>query len=97
MTPRPAALTNLFTGRPARGIGNRIMRELGPISSLAPPFPLAAGAMGLLRMAAERLGRGDFSPLWAGQNVTACREAPAAAITRALANDPGGPAERVQA
>jgi nitronate monooxygenase len=78
------ALTNLISGRPARGIVNRIMRELGPMSPLPPAFPLAAGATGPLRSAAERLGRGDFSPLWAGQNVTGCRVAPAAEVTRAL-------------
>ena len=37
---RHTAVTNLFTGRPARGIVNRIMRELGPINALAPSFPL---------------------------------------------------------
>src|SRR5262249_38376959 len=36
------ALTNLMTGRPARGIINRLMREVGPISDVAPEFPLAA-------------------------------------------------------
>jgi len=79
------ALTNLFSGRPARGIVNRVMRELGPISIVAPPFPLASAAIAPLRAAAERAGRGDFSPLWAGQNVSGCRAAPAAEITRALA------------
>ena len=37
------ALTNLFTGRPARGLVNRIMREEGPMSELAPAFPTAGG------------------------------------------------------
>lgn len=79
------ALTNLFSGRPARGIVNRLMHDLGPISSAAPEFPLAAGALAPLRAHAERLGRGDFSPLWCGQNVSGCREAGAAELTRALA------------
>jgi nitronate monooxygenase len=83
---RVTALTNVFTGRPARGIVNRLVRELGPISPLAPAFPLAAAAVMPLRAAAERDGRGDFSPLWAGQNVTGCREMPAADLTRALAS-----------
>jgi nitronate monooxygenase len=76
------ALTNLFSGRPARGIMNRLMAELGPISSAAPAFPLAAGALAALRKKAESLGSGDFSPLWAGQNVSGCREISAAALTR---------------
>ena len=80
------ALTNLFTGRPARGIVNRVMRELGPISAAPPAFPLATAAIAPLRAAAEAAGRGDFSPLWAGQNTSGCREAPAAEITRELAS-----------
>jgi nitronate monooxygenase len=83
---RETSLTNLFTGRPARGIVNRLMRELGPMSPLAPDFPLASTALAPLRAAAERAGRGDFSPLWAGQNATGCRDVPAAEITRALAS-----------
>jgi nitronate monooxygenase len=79
------ALTNLFTGRPARGIVNRAMRELGPISAVAPAFPLATGAIAPLRARAEAAGSSDFSPLWAGQNTSGCRELPAAQVTRALA------------
>ncbi|MDB4974482.1 MAG: hypothetical protein JWN48_2823 [Myxococcaceae bacterium] len=79
------ALTNLFTGRPARGIRNRFMRELGPISPLAPSFPLAASAVMPLRARAESLHRGDFSPLWCGQNARGCRELPAAALVDELA------------
>jgi nitronate monooxygenase len=82
---RVTALTNLFTGRPARGIVNRLMRELGPVSAAAPAFPLATSAIAPLRARAESLGRGDFSPLWAGQNVSGCKEIPAAVLTRELA------------
>jgi nitronate monooxygenase len=79
------ALTNIFSGRPARGIVNRLMRELGPISRAAPDFPLAATAIALLRDRAESQNNGDFSPLWAGQNASGCKEAPAAQLTRELA------------
>jgi nitronate monooxygenase len=82
---RVTALTNLFTGRPARGIVNRIMRELGPINPAVPAFPLATSAIAPLRAKAESQGRGDFSPLWAGQNTSGCREVPAAVLTRELA------------
>ncbi len=78
------ALTNLFTGRPARGIVNRLMRELGPMNSAVPDFPLAANALAPLRAHAERLGSGDFSPLWAGENARACRAQAAAEVTREL-------------
>ncbi|MES2524854.1 MAG: nitronate monooxygenase [Gemmatimonadota bacterium] len=80
------ALTNLFTGRPARGIINRLMRELGPTNAVAPAFPLATAAVATLRAAAERRGSSDFSPLWAGQNITGCRRVPAAEITLGLAD-----------
>ncbi len=81
---RHTALTNLFTGRPARGIVNRVMRELGPIGP-APEFPLATSGIAPLRAKAEAQGRGDFSPLWSGQNATGCREVSSAEVTRALA------------
>ena len=83
---RLTAVTNVFTGRPARGIMNRIMRELGPITAAAPAFPLAAAALAPLRARAESLGSSDFSPLWAGQNASSCREVPAAVLTRELAS-----------
>jgi nitronate monooxygenase len=78
------AVTNVFSGRPARGIVNRIMTELGPMSAIAPAFPLAGTALAPLRAKAESLGRGDFSPLWSGQNASGCREIPAADLTREL-------------
>ena len=82
---RHTALTNLFTGRPARGIVNRLMRELGPLSAAPPEFPLATAAIAPLRAKAEANGSGDFSPLWSGQNASGCREIPAADLTRELA------------
>ena len=85
---RHTALTNLFTGRPARGIVNRIMRDLGPICTAAPAFPLATAAIAPLRAKAESQGSGDFSPLWSGQNVSGCKEVPAADLTRELAAQP---------
>jgi nitronate monooxygenase len=78
------ALTNLFSGRPARGIVNRIMTELGAINLAAPEFPLAAVALAPLRKKAESLGKGDFSPMWCGQNPSGCKEICAASMTRAL-------------
>jgi nitronate monooxygenase len=84
---RHTAITNVFSGRPARGIVNRLMKELGPMSSAVPPFPLAARAVAPLRAAAETQGLGDFSPLWSGQNLSGCREVPAADVTRELAAD----------
>ena len=78
-------ITNVMTGRPARGVANRVMREVGPISPDAPAFPHAATALGPLKAAAEKLGKVDFTNLWAGQAVRMGREMPAAELTRALA------------
>jgi nitronate monooxygenase len=74
-------LTNLFTGRPARGILNRFMREHGPMSELAPQFPLATGAVAPLRAHHEKRGSGDYSPLWAGQAAALAREEDAGHMT----------------
>jgi nitronate monooxygenase len=83
---RTTALTNVFTGRPARGIVNRMVRELGPMNAMAPAFPLAASASLLLRQKSEGLGSGDFSPLWAGQNTAGCKPIPARQLTQELAS-----------
>ncbi|MBV8795627.1 MAG: nitronate monooxygenase, partial [Hyphomicrobiales bacterium] len=77
-------LTNLFTGRPARGLVNRFVAEVGPICEDAPQFPLAAGAAAPLRAAAEKQGSTDFSPLWAGESAALARDEDAEALTRRL-------------
>ncbi|WP_374653868.1 NAD(P)H-dependent flavin oxidoreductase [Dongia sp.] len=79
------ALTNIFTGRPARGLVNRIMRELGPITRDAPAFPTAGGALAPLKAKAEAQGSGDFGALWAGQAASLGRALPAGDLTRTLA------------
>jgi nitronate monooxygenase len=78
------AITNLFTGRPARGIVNRLMREIGPVNAAAPAFPLAATAIFALRSKAEAKGLTDFTSMWAGQNTAAGREVPAAELTKTI-------------
>src|SRR5260370_1090630 len=79
--------TNLFTGRPARAIVNRYIREVGPISADAPAFPLAAGAAQPLRAAAEAKGSAEFMPLWSGQAPTLAREMPAGALIATLVEE----------
>jgi len=81
-------LTNVFTGRPARGIVNRIIHDLGPISTIAPAFPLASSATGPLRTKAEAAGSRDFSTLWSGQAARlAHRGLGARELTLALAEE----------
>ncbi len=77
-------LTNVFTGRPARGRRNRLIDELGPMSSDAPAFPTAGAAVAPLRAAAEETGSGDFSPLWSGQAGVMTSDVPASELTREL-------------
>jgi len=79
------ALTNLFSGRPARSMVNRFIRELGPMSDLVPDFPMASTATAPLRTKAEAMGSGDFSQLWCGQNASGCKEIGAAELTQRLA------------
>jgi nitronate monooxygenase len=85
------AITNVFTGKPARGLMNRAMRELGPLSSEAPVFPTAGVALQPLRTAAEAQGSGDFSPLWSGQAARLAREVGAAELTRQLWSEARSP------
>ena len=80
-----------MTGRPARGFINRVMREIGPISDIAPEFPLAGGALAPLHAKAQAQGSGDFSSMWAGQAAALGREMPARALTIKLAEDAQAP------
>jgi nitronate monooxygenase len=86
-TDAQTTLTNVFTGRPARAIMNRAIRELGPISENVPDFPLAATGLGPLRSKAEAAGSSDFTPLWSGQAARLSRELPAAKLTKQLATE----------
>lgn len=78
------ALTNVFSGRPARGIVNRVMKDLGYMSSSAPRFPYASIEMTQLRSQAEKQDSPHFSPLWCGQNISGCLEISAGELTRRL-------------
>jgi nitronate monooxygenase len=84
---RETALTTVFTGRPARSVVNRAMRELGYLAPDAPAFPLAAGAMAPLRAATEPQGSGDFMPLWSGQSAGLGQTMTAQALTEKLAQE----------
>lgn len=79
------ALTNVFSGRPARGLVNRLMREVGPMSDRAPAFPTAGSALVPLKAKAEAAGASDFSALWSGQAASLGRDIGASDLTRQLA------------
>lgn len=81
-------ITNVFTGRPARGIVNRLMSEVGPMTKSAPNFPLASSAIAPLRAKSEPKGSSDFVNLWSGQAARLARRGmPAAELTRTLATE----------
>ena len=82
---KETALTNLFSGRPARGIVNRFLREVGPMSDAVPAFPYAATLVAPLRTASERAGSEDYLQMWAGQAVGLAKSIPAGEFTRKLA------------
>ncbi|MBY5557862.1 nitronate monooxygenase [Rhizobium leguminosarum] len=78
------AITNVFTGHPARGVVNRLMRELGPISESVPAFPTAGGALVPIRAMAEAESRNDFTNLWSGQAASLALRVGAEELTREL-------------
>jgi nitronate monooxygenase len=81
------AVTNVFTGRAARAISNRMVREIGPMSKLAPDFPLAGRFSAPLRVASETKGLTDFTPMWSGQSARLARELSAKELTQRLAEE----------
>jgi nitronate monooxygenase len=84
-TADQTVVTNVFSGRPARGIVNRLVRDIGPMSDLAPAFPFAGAAIAPLRSKSEAAGSEDFAQMWAGQSAALGRELPAAELTKRLA------------
>jgi nitronate monooxygenase len=79
--------TNLMTGGLARGLRGRLIEDLGPVRSEAPPYPLASAALAPLRKAAEDRGEYGFGPKWAGQAAALGQAFPASELTRKLAAD----------
>lgn len=80
-------LTNVLTGKPARSIVNRVIREVGPMTDKAPAFPKAAGPLAPLKAASEASRKGDFSNLWSGQAAPLVKDIGAGQLTRNLARD----------
>ncbi|WP_435642166.1 NAD(P)H-dependent flavin oxidoreductase [Micavibrio aeruginosavorus] len=82
-----AVVTNVFSGRPARGIANRFIQDVGPISDEVPDFPYASHFVSPLRKASEHAGRTDCMQMWSGQAAHMCRDMTAADLTRRLMED----------
>ena len=90
-------VTNVLSGRPARGLINRAIRELGPISAVVPEFPLASGALAPLHAKAQAQGSGDFSPMLAGQAAPLGRELPAGELVAKLVAETQNVLRRIKA
>jgi nitronate monooxygenase len=90
-------VTNVLSGRPARGLINRVIRELGPISGVVPEFPLASGALAPLHAKAQAQGSGDFSPMLAGQAAALGRELPAGELVARLVAETQDVLRRIKA
>jgi nitronate monooxygenase len=88
-------ITRAFSGRPARGIRNRFMTEIGGDDRAILPFPLQNALTRPLRAAAAKVGRAEFLSLWAGQGVRLARREPAAALVRRLADETGAVLRRL--
>lgn len=80
-------LTNVFSGRPARSIINRVVREVGPISKAVPAFPTAGGALAPLKAVTDANGQADFTSLWSGQAASLAREMSAQELTETLVRE----------
>lgn len=76
-------LTRAFSGRPARGLVNRFMREHGPYAPAA--YPQVHHLTSGLRKAAAKVGDAQGMSLWAGQGHRLARELPAGELVEALA------------
>ncbi|MBB6099478.1 nitronate monooxygenase [Deinobacterium chartae] len=77
-------LTRAFSGRPARGLRNRMTDEL---EGAALPYPYQNALTRALRAEAARQGRAEFLSLWAGQAAALARPLPAAELVRTLARE----------
>ena len=78
-------LTQAFSGRPARGLENRYMREMAGAEDTFPDFPILNTLTGPLRKASAEAGKGDFMALWSGQSAALSRALPAAELVQTLA------------
>ena len=78
-------ITNVLTGRPARAFMVRIVRELGPVATGVPSFPIPGYDLFPLSAKAQSQGSADFSGLYAGQAAALAQELPAGELTMKLA------------
>ncbi len=79
-----STITEKFTGKPARGIANRYIREANANAHPQLPFPIQGGLTGKLRAASAMAGNPEFYALWCGQAAALSRAMPAAQLVATL-------------
>ncbi|WP_129139396.1 NAD(P)H-dependent flavin oxidoreductase [Modicisalibacter coralii] len=78
-------MTTTLSGRPARGILNRLIRHADAMPETMPPaYPVAYDAAKRLNAAAAGLGHHEFAAHWAGQSAPLAREFPAGELVSQL-------------
>ena len=80
-------ITEKFSGKPARGLANRYMREMNSADAPRLAFPAQNMLSGPLRVAAAKAGNADFVSMWAGQAAPLSRELSAAQLVIALEHE----------
>ena len=81
------SVTEKFSGKPARGIANRFVREMGRSDAAQLAFPAQNSVTGKLRAAAAQAGNPDFLAMWAGQGLALSRALPAADLIARLESE----------
>jgi nitronate monooxygenase len=83
---RETILTRAFSGKAARGVPNRVTRELRDPDDLA-PYPFQNAMTRDMRNAAASAGNPEYLSLWAGQAAALAREQPAREIVARLMDE----------
>jgi len=84
---QPTRLTRSFSGRYARGIENRFMRQMAPLETQVPPYPVQNALTGSIRAAAASSNDTELMSLWAGTGVARARPMPAEQLIALLASE----------
>ena len=80
-------ITHAFSGRPARGLENRYLREMAGHEAIYPDFPILNTLTGPLRKASAKGNNTDFMSLWSGQSAVMSRNLPASELIQLLVKE----------
>ena len=88
-------ITHAFSGRPARGLENRYLREMAGHEDTYPDFPILNTLTGPLRKASANQNNPDFMSLWSGQSAAMSRNLPASELIQLLVTETESVLERL--